>query len=80
MVFLFYILQYDIYYYMNIYEVYDDNNLTHIENGPDYGQTYYGSQLNTLAWSIEDSFEFEYYNSCSSNKIIIEPIYLIDSN
>lgn len=59
---------------MNIHEVYDDNNLEHVECGPDYGQTYSGPQLTLLAWNIEDSFEFEYYNNFNCNQIIIEPI------
>lgn len=65
---------------MNIHETYDDNNLEHVENGPDYGQSYHGLQYTSLAWNIEDSFEFEYYNNFTHNQIIIEPIILIDSN
>lgn len=59
---------------MNIHEVYDDNNLKHVESGPDYGQTYCGPQLTLLTWNIEDSFEFKYYNTFNFNQIIIEPI------
>ena len=63
---------------MNIYETYDDNNLYHVENGPDYGQTYMGLKMTILAWNIEDSFEFEYYDNFSYNNIFIEPLILID--
>ena len=62
---------------MNIHEIYDDNNLEHIENGPDYGQNYNGPQFTTLAWNIEDSFEFEYNKNFSSNQINIEPIFIL---
>lgn len=65
--------------YMNIHEQYDDNNLNHVENGPDYGQTYSGTHLTTLAWNVENSFEFKYYDKFSYNQIIIEPIISIDS-
>lgn len=63
---------------MNIYEPYDDNNLNHVESGPDYGQTYMGSKMTVLAWNIENSFEFEYYDNFTYNQIIIEPIISID--
>ena len=59
---------------MNIHEVYDDNNLEHVLSGPDYGQTYCGPQFTLLAWNIENSFEFEYYNKFNCNQITIEPI------
>ena len=79
MVFYFNIFQYNIYYYnMNIYEQYDDNNIEHVLNGPDYGQNYLGSKFTILAWNIEDSFEFEYNNQFNFNQIYIEPIIYID--
>lgn len=61
---------------MNIHEIYNDNNLKHVENGPDYGQTYNGPFSTMLVWNIEDSFEFEYYRKFTYNQVIIEPIII----
>lgn len=55
---------------MKKYETYDDENLNHVENGPDYGQPY---NENNLTWNIENSFEFKYYNKYKSNNFYIEP-------
>ena len=57
---------------MNIHEEYDDNNLNHVLCGPDYGQTYLG-KYTKLSWLIENSFDFEYFNSFENNGVIIEP-------
>lgn len=62
---------------MNQYELYDDNNLNHVINGPDYGQSY-KNDINNLAWSIENSIEFKYYSKYSNNEFFIEPMIYID--
>lgn len=37
----------------NNFEQYDDNNLEHTKNGPDYGQAH-----GALAWRLENSLEY----------------------
>lgn len=54
---------------------YDDNNLKHVENGPDYGQIN-GKSI----WNMEDSFEFKYINKFRGIDFFIEPIIYIDIN
>lgn len=63
---------------MNKYEIYDDNNIEHVLNAPDYGQHNMGICFGDLAWNIENSFEFEYDKQFNFNEIYIEPIVYID--
>jgi len=52
---------------------YDDNNIHHINNAPDYGQPYH-----SLAWNLESSDEYQLQLEFSNNIITIEPIITLD--
>ena len=45
----------------NNFEQYDDNNIEHVDNAPDYGQ------INSkLAWSLENSIEYIQFINAST--------------
>lgn len=51
-----------------IFVPYDDNNIEHTSNGPDYGQIDTGSK--STAWTELDSYEYEDYVEYITEKII----------